>query len=246
MGRVVTQVEAAARSVLGSKTQIERGGSQRHHTDLSTSDIDLVVHTANPMTHEEFARLATALQEQVAIAGSTVRIGQKTIGVQTAAGSVDVVPLRGEFIPGGATGAPVDRCAKDPKAQQAVRGVKDYAQKHGREWKGTDIERYVLQLQQREPRLQNFELAQRIIESLEALAPVEPLPPTDFKTQLNQRFPTTRGNTVLYEGREIYVRDILRYVATVTINGAPYTGSEQKERKMAEQAAARAALNPSQ
>ena len=71
---------------------------------------------------------------------------------------------------------------------------------------------------------------------------MEALPPTDFKTQLNQRFPTTRGNTVLYECRDIYVRDILRYVATVTINGAPYTGSEQKERKMAEQAAARAAL----
>ena len=140
MGRVVTQVEAAARLVLGSKTQIEHGGSRRHHTDLRTSDIDLVVHTANPMTHEEFARLATALQEKVAIAGSTVRKGQKTIGVQTAAGWVDVVPLRGEFIPGGATGAPVDRCVENTKAQQAVRGVKEYAQTHGREWKGTDID----------------------------------------------------------------------------------------------------------
>ena len=65
----------------------------------------------------------------------------------------------------------------------------------------------------------------------------------NYKVILNETFPTTgTTNTIVYTSRATGPGHALLHVATVTVNGTPYEGTEAKSKKEAEKLAAYAAL----
>ena len=119
-----------------------------------------MVESPRPWTATDKSSLAQRLKRT--FGDHAVEERGKLITLQTAAGEVDVVPLRAEFLPGQRNAAPTNRFLANPKGQQVVRNVKMRSQQEGRGWKGDAIERQTLKAQQESPKLANFEL-ERIV-----------------------------------------------------------------------------------
>jgi len=146
MGRVMVMVERVTRSVLGSSTHVLKAGSFLKHTYVvGLSDLDVCVETKHAMTKAQKKELSAAFKQELSNAAAVEK--NKTIRLVTECGFVDIVPLRGEFLPGGVNFEPRQTFLHNPEGQQVVRMLKVYAAKHSLDWSGYKLEHEVLRLQ---------------------------------------------------------------------------------------------------
>merc|ERR1712217_223437 len=116
------------------------------------------------MTKEDKARLVDSLI--LAFGKKHVHERQATVQLNLPSGKVDIVPRRGEFVPGGERPSPTDHFHNNPAGRQAVRAVKMHAEAQGLPWSGHRIEQAVIAHQKCDPNALNFQLANAAIESL--------------------------------------------------------------------------------
>ena len=146
MGQVMVMIERVARAVLGSNTHTRKAGSFLKHTYVvGLSDLDVCIESAQPMTCAQKKELTAAFKRELGASAAIEK--NKTIKLITICGFVDVVPLTGEFLPGGINFEPKHTFRNNVEGQRVVRMLKVYAAKHSVDWSGFEVEREVLVLQ---------------------------------------------------------------------------------------------------
>ena len=150
IGKVMRAVQLSAKQVLGPKTLVLKAGSLKKHTDIATSDLDIYLEMADPMTGKQKGELTENLRKNVGKRVRKVQERPKSIKLFGANGmTVDIVPSKSTFrdpvkMP---TPPPKAQFHNNPKAQVAVRTLKQYSEQHKKQWQGRIIERAVLEAQ---------------------------------------------------------------------------------------------------
>lgn len=156
VGKNVKRVQGIVRDVCGPHSFVTKEGSRGKSTAIQNSDIDLLVHTPEPISRQQRRDLAARVQEDVRLGGE-VTIGKTAIQVKpTKSPKIDLVPAKTTY------SAPKYGAIGDFQGNQsAINAVKAYKQgMHAdttgafRKLDGRNIEQLALRCQ---TRLENSE-----------------------------------------------------------------------------------------
>lgn len=164
IGRDVQRVEQVVKSALGGQAQIWKGGSQKKHTNISDSDLDLKLVTPKPFNLHGKDQLQYHLQRDfgpVDFTGCVLKFKGKS-------GCIDVVPNQATFFPPGfSSELPKNPFYTNDKGRHAVRCVKAEVERRGQQVKGYDAEMAVLKQQQLHPGIPLGRLVTAALEDLD-------------------------------------------------------------------------------
>ena len=159
------KVEAALRTTVGSDAHVMKAGSQFKHTDIASSDRDVLLKTKNPLTSKQKAEF----ERNAELQGLKVDPWARTTTITTAGGQeMDAVPSgKPEYYEANSRSNkdPTDRTqnGQNKKLEQAIRTVKATAEAEGKHWSGNKIELATIAEQQKNPQKTNQELADAVM-----------------------------------------------------------------------------------
>eukprot|EP00961_Rhodomonas_salina_P135874 1827896-Rhodomonas_salina.1 len=147
-GENTVKVENAVKKALGGTAKVIRAGSNRKGVDIAGSDIDLLVDTKDPVTHDQ-KKLLTACLKKVFPGTALIDLHYTCIRVNPTQGrDIDVV-LR--HVPGHIKPVPREHFKYNTGARTAIRAFKQQLAQQGQKVKGIEIESKVIQFTQGHP-----------------------------------------------------------------------------------------------
>ncbi|CAD7923481.1 unnamed protein product [Amoebophrya sp. A120] len=151
------------------KCEVRKAGSQSKGTNVRGSDLDLRVTVPEKVsevgiTSAQWEKLVGELES----AEFSVEIGKKVLKITNAACDIEIVPNRAEHIPDGVGWKQrlvnPNQFKNNPKAQAAVRVLKDEGAGEKFRMKSYEIEKHVIRLQQANPKASSAELVRLFYE----------------------------------------------------------------------------------
>ena len=147
MGRDIVRVERIVKKVLGGDISIYKGGSQKKHTNIKDSGLDLKINVANPLTFEDRDKLRRELEAE--FGSENVEVGNKVHTIRGESRNIDLFPQMAEYF---SSDVKVDKLGVEPfktnnVGRNAVRVLKIQFAEKKIDVPGIQIEREVENVQ---------------------------------------------------------------------------------------------------
>ena len=149
---IVSTVRDAAASVFGPDVRVARAGSVKKQTQVGSSDLDLLVHSAAPATLEQVQALEALLKAHPA--ANPAHVKHKKLAIHAHLFGVDCDVVCADTVEHGARPPVDERVALDPAIVGAARALKIWAAqaaKGSRKIPGHALESLALHCQDSEP-----------------------------------------------------------------------------------------------